>query len=123
MRPGVSDQLNAWLAIIHNVITKKCIHLPETSHLFLEIQQHSCACNYYFVDHALRTVFWLNTLDVIGIGSPPSPSIGYLRMSLITPSASQIELKACIQDTLCRRITGYMSNYSPRPLRNILRWP
>ncbi len=87
MEPGVSDQLNAWLAVIRGVITEKHIHLPETSHLFLEIHQDLGTCNYYFVDHVLRTVFWLHTLDVASSGPPRSFSNGHLRMSLITPSA------------------------------------
>lgn len=123
MNPAVSDRLNAWLAIIYNVITKEHIQLPETSHLFLEIHQDLCACNYYFVDHFNHTVFWLHTLNITGIESPRSFSNGHLRMSLITPSACPSELKAHIQDTLCRIITGFMSNCSPRPLLNILRWP
>ncbi|KAN0131593.1 hypothetical protein V8E53_010435 [Lactarius tabidus] len=80
-RFGVSDQLDAWLAIIYDMITKKHIHLPETSHLFLEIHQDLCACNYYFVDHVLCTVFWLLTLDILGIGCPRSSHV-YLRHTL-----------------------------------------
>ncbi|KAH9074249.1 hypothetical protein EDB83DRAFT_2516015 [Lactarius deliciosus] len=80
--PGVSDQLNAWVAIICNVITENHIHLPETSHLFLEIHQNLYACNYYFVDHALRTVFWLHTLDINGTGPPRFFSGGHLQHSL-----------------------------------------
>ncbi|KAH9074250.1 hypothetical protein EDB83DRAFT_2355709 [Lactarius deliciosus] len=80
--PGVSDQLNAWLAIIRNVITEKHVHLPETSHLFLEIHPDIGSCNYYFVDHSIRTVFWLHTLDKINIGPPRSFSNGHLQHSL-----------------------------------------
>ncbi|KAH9171298.1 hypothetical protein EDB89DRAFT_1117130 [Lactarius sanguifluus] len=79
--PGVTDRLDAWLAIICNIITERDIHLPETSHLFLEIHRDLCACNYYFVDHSLRTVFWLHTLDINGIGLRPL-SGGHLRHSL-----------------------------------------
>ncbi|KAF8262315.1 hypothetical protein EI94DRAFT_1743976 [Lactarius quietus] len=61
--PGITDQLNAWLSTICNMITEKHIHLPETSHLFLQIHKDSGSCNYYFADHSLRTVFWLHTLD------------------------------------------------------------
>ncbi|KAH9003463.1 hypothetical protein EDB86DRAFT_2892491 [Lactarius hatsudake] len=82
MEPGILDQLNAWLAIICNVITERHIHLPETSHLFLEIHQNLYACNYYFVDHALRTVFWLHTLDINGTGPPRFFSGGNLQHSL-----------------------------------------
>ena len=78
----VSSQLNDWLAIICNETPEKYIDLLETSHLFLEIDQDVGACNYYFVDHSLRTVFWLHTLDIVSIRPPCSISNGY-RMSLI----------------------------------------
>ena len=91
MEPGVSNQLNDWLAIICNAIPEKYINLLETSHLFLEIDRDVAACNYYFVDHILRTVFWLHTLDIVSILSPCSLSNRH-RMSLITPLLSN-ELK------------------------------
>ncbi|KAH9003464.1 hypothetical protein EDB86DRAFT_3100031 [Lactarius hatsudake] len=80
--PGISDQLDAWLTIIYNAITEKHVHLPETSHLFLEIHPDIGSCNYYFVDHALRTVFWLHTLDTVSIGPLHSFSNGHLQHSL-----------------------------------------
>jgi hypothetical protein len=122
VKPGVSDQLDAWLVIIYDMVTKKHIHLPESSHLFLEIDQDLCTCNYYFVDHVLRTVFWLHTLDILGIGCPRSSHV-YLRMSLITPFALTSELKARIQVIPWRKIIGFMSDFSPRPLLNMLRRP
>ncbi|KAI9458596.1 hypothetical protein BJY52DRAFT_413027 [Lactarius psammicola] len=82
MEPGVSDQLNAWLAVIHSVITEKQINPPETSHLFLEVHQDLGTCNYYFVDHVLHTVFWLHTLDVVSSGPLRSFSNGHLQHSL-----------------------------------------
>ncbi|KAI9458600.1 hypothetical protein BJY52DRAFT_1186740 [Lactarius psammicola] len=92
VEPGVSDQLNSWLTIICNAIAEKHVHLPETSHLFLEVHQDLGTCNYYFVDHVLRTVFWLHTLDMVSIRPP--------RSLLKRPPP---------------KITGFMSNCSPRP--------
>ena len=85
--PGVSDKLNAWLDIICDVITEKHISLLETSHLFLEIDRDIGACNYYFVDHVLRTVFWLHTLNTISVGRSLAMSNDYLRMFLVYPFA------------------------------------
>jgi hypothetical protein len=78
--PGVSDQLNAWLAIICDAMAEKHISLLGTSHLFLEIDRDIGACNYYFVDHVHRTVFWLHTLNKTGVGRSPAMSNRYLRM-------------------------------------------
>jgi len=80
--PGVSDQLNAWLAVIHDVITEGHVTLPETSHLFLEIHQDSDTCNYYFAQHDLRTIFWLHAQDTISVGLPPSFSSNHLQYAL-----------------------------------------
>ncbi|KAH9171924.1 hypothetical protein EDB89DRAFT_1030082 [Lactarius sanguifluus] len=80
--PGVSDQLNAWLAIISNMIIEENVHLPEASHLFLELHQDSSTCNYYFADHRLRTIFWLHTLDTTSVGLPHSYSSRHLQYSL-----------------------------------------
>ncbi|KAF8269466.1 hypothetical protein EI94DRAFT_950737 [Lactarius quietus] len=80
--PGVSDQMNSWIAIICDMITEENVHLRETTHLFLEIHEDSGTCNYYFADHVLRTVFWLHTLDTISVGLPDSFSSGHLQHSL-----------------------------------------
>ncbi|KAI9435468.1 hypothetical protein H4582DRAFT_1969598 [Lactarius indigo] len=80
--PGVSDQLNAWLAVICDMAIEKRVRIPETSHIFLELHQDSGTCNYYFADHGLRTVFWLHTFNNIGVGLPSSNSRSYLQYSL-----------------------------------------
>ncbi|KAH9164843.1 hypothetical protein EDB89DRAFT_1850829, partial [Lactarius sanguifluus] len=82
VEPGVLEQLDAWLAIIYDMITGEKVHLLETSHLFLEICQDSGTCNYYFAEHGLRTIFWLHTIDTISVRLPPSYSNGHLQYSL-----------------------------------------
>ncbi len=79
--PGVSDQLDAWTAIVRDMIADKNVQLQETSHLFLELYQPGI-CNYYFVDHGHRSVFWLHTIDTPSVGLPHSYSSGHLRTSL-----------------------------------------
>jgi hypothetical protein len=80
--PGVSDQLNAWLAVIYDIITEENITLPESSNLFLELHQDSNTCNYYFAQHDRRTIFWLHALDTTSVGLPPSFSSNHLQYSL-----------------------------------------
>lgn len=80
--PEVPDKLNACLSIICNAITEKHMSLLETSHLFLEIDWDIGACNYYFVDHVLRTIFWLHMLNEISVGRSLAMSNGHLRMFL-----------------------------------------
>ncbi|KAH9003466.1 hypothetical protein EDB86DRAFT_2364666 [Lactarius hatsudake] len=80
--PGVMDQLDAWLSVICNMIAEKHVHLPETSHLFLKIRKHSGSCNYYFADHTLHTVFWLHTLDTVGVRPQHSFTNSHLQYAL-----------------------------------------
>ncbi|KAF8258671.1 hypothetical protein EI94DRAFT_1111045 [Lactarius quietus] len=80
--PGVSDLLDAWLAVICDMITKENVTIQETSHLFLEIHEDSDTCNYYFADHGHRTIFWLQTIDTISVRLPDSFSSGHLQHSL-----------------------------------------
>jgi hypothetical protein len=80
--PGVSDLLNAWMAVIYDVISEEHFPLPETSQLFLEIHQNSETCNYYFAQHDLRTIFWLHEQDTISVGLPYSFSSSHLQYAL-----------------------------------------
>ncbi|KAN0131012.1 hypothetical protein V8E53_011145 [Lactarius tabidus] len=81
-KPGVSDQLNAWLAVIYDIITEENITLPESSNLFLEVDQDTSTCNYHFAQHDRRTIFWLHALDTISVGLPPSFSDNHLQYAL-----------------------------------------
>ncbi|KAF8273489.1 hypothetical protein EI94DRAFT_1716017 [Lactarius quietus] len=80
--PGVSDQLNSWLTVIYDTIAEEHVPVSETSHLFLEIHQESGTCNYYFAQHDLRTIFWLDQLDTISVGLPSSFSSNHLQYAL-----------------------------------------
>lgn len=85
---GVSDQLrvDVWFAIIYNVITKRHIHLPESSLLFLEIHRDLCACNYYFVDQ---------------VGSCTSHPLLVARISILPSLYLTLPPVAIIPDLLC----------------------
>ncbi|KAI9438660.1 hypothetical protein H4582DRAFT_1950065 [Lactarius indigo] len=80
-RPGVLEQLNAWLAVICDTINEGHVHLPDSSDLFLEIHQDSGTCNYYFANHGLRIIFWLHTLNTTSIGFLPPHSSSCLQYS------------------------------------------
>ncbi|KAH9163335.1 hypothetical protein EDB89DRAFT_1860023, partial [Lactarius sanguifluus] len=80
--PGVSDQLYAWLAVICDVTTEEHVTLPEHPYLFLEIHQDTGTCDYYFVHHDLRTIFWVHAFDTISVGLPHSFSSSHLQYAL-----------------------------------------
>jgi hypothetical protein len=80
--PGVSDQLDFWLAVICDMITEESVHLQESSHLFLGIHEDLGTCDYYFADHGRRTIFWLQAVDTISVRPPHSFTSSHLRMFL-----------------------------------------
>jgi hypothetical protein len=69
------------LALIRGLAADNHVHLPVTSDLFIEIDQESGNCYYYFADHGHRTVFWLHAVDTITVGLPDSCSKDHLRES------------------------------------------
>ena len=79
LEPGVSDQLDGWLALIRGLAADNHVHLPVTSDLFIEFDQTLGNCYYYFADHGHRTVFWLHAVDTITVGLPDSCSKAQLR--------------------------------------------
>ena len=81
LEPGVSNQLEGWLALIRDLAADNRVHLPVTSDLFIEIDQKLGKCYYYFADHGHRTVFWLHAVDTVTLGLPDSYSKDHLRES------------------------------------------
>jgi hypothetical protein len=79
--PRVAEQLEGCLAIIRALAAKQDIHFPETTELFLEIDQNPRKCTYWFADHAHRTIFWLHPVDTKTVGLPDSYSKLHLRES------------------------------------------
>ncbi|KAH9998654.1 hypothetical protein BJV77DRAFT_940470 [Russula vinacea] len=80
--PGVAEQLEGCLAIIRVLAAKQDIHFPETTELFLEIDQNSGKYSYWFADHAHRTIFWLHPVDTNTIGLPVLYSKRHLQYAL-----------------------------------------
>ena len=79
--PGVAEQLEDCLAMIRVLTVEEDIHLAGTTDLFLEIDQNSRRCSYWFADHAHRTIFWLHRVDTKTVGLPDSYSKLHLRES------------------------------------------
>jgi hypothetical protein len=80
--PRVAEQLEGCLAIIRALAAKQDIHFPETTELFLEIDQNPRKCTYWFADHAHRTIFWLHPVDTKTVGLPDSYSKLHLQYAL-----------------------------------------
>ena len=112
--PGVAEQIENWRTLILARATEENIRLSESSDLFLEVEPNSGDCNYWFADHAQRSIFWLHSVDTQAVGLPNSCSKAHLRKYLFAASAfGQVEIFRG-KNTHWRRITGRMSKCSRR---------
>ncbi|KAH9952360.1 hypothetical protein BC827DRAFT_1256263 [Russula dissimulans] len=80
--PEVAEQIEDWLNLILARATEENIHLSDTSDLFLEVEPDSGGCNYWFADHAQRTIFWLHPVDTQAVGLPNTCSKIHLQYAL-----------------------------------------
>jgi hypothetical protein len=79
--PGIGELLEGSLAMIRVLAAKEDVHLSETTDLFVEVDEDSRSCSYWFADHAHRTIFWLHPADTNTVGLPDSYSKHRLRES------------------------------------------
>jgi len=80
--PCVARLLENSVAMLKALATKENVQLPTTTDLFLEIDQDTETCSYWFADHALRTVFWLHPVHTYSSGLPDSYSERHRQYSL-----------------------------------------
>jgi len=77
--PGVAAQLETSVTKLKALAARENVHLPATTDLFVEIDQDTETCSYWFADHAHRTIFWLHALDTDSVGLPESHSKRHLQ--------------------------------------------
>ena len=54
------------------------IKVPPRSELFLELGDDQLSCNYYFVDHIGKVLFWLEDLPTELLDIPPAASASHV---------------------------------------------
>jgi hypothetical protein len=80
--PSVAAQLDTSVAMLRALAAEENVHLPATTDLFIEIDEDTETCSYWFADHAHRTVFWLHDVDTDATGLPDTHSKRHLQYSL-----------------------------------------
>ena len=78
---SVQEKIAHWIAVISDLLVARRIALPETAELFVELDDDSDSCFYYFVDHAAQTEFWIEELPTDFLGLPEVVSDSHLRAS------------------------------------------
>lgn len=63
---GLADQISSFSDEIFDYIRSESYFIPSTSELVLELVETGdrYLCDYYFADHATRSVFWLEPVNV-----------------------------------------------------------
>ncbi|KAF9225812.1 hypothetical protein BS17DRAFT_794694 [Gyrodon lividus] len=74
--PETEGQFISCLELVKKELQYHNIKLPPRCELFLELRDDRTLCNYYFVDHAAKGLFWIEDLgtDLLDISAAMSPS-------------------------------------------------
>ena len=59
--PNVAEAICAWVIEIEERASRKGFVFTKHTELFLQLDGNDC--NYYFVDHGVQTLFWLDAYD------------------------------------------------------------
>ena len=84
------SRVNFWIDKISNYAAQQNVDLPISSELYLELDEDTVSCKYYFVDHTNRGVFWLDIGNTLFLGLPEMSSDDHksncTRIILIVPN-------------------------------------
>lgn len=116
----IAERLEEWVGVIRVLAAEKDLQLPESTDLFLEIDDNSGTCSYWFADHAHRTVFWLHPADTDTVGLPKAYSNAHLRKFCLAVYVVKKNFLKIAKNTPWRRIIGLMSRCFPRRHPSIL---
>ena len=71
-----AENISAWVIEVEERASEKGFTFTDHTELFLELDGNDC--NYYFVDHGVRTLFWLDAYDTSELGILPVVSSSHL---------------------------------------------
>lgn len=77
----VQEKVAHWTQVISDVLVQNHIRLPDSAELFVELDDATDSCLYYFVDHAAQTEFWIEELPTDFLDLPAVVSDSHLRAS------------------------------------------
>ena len=74
--PEIAESIFAWVIEVEKQASKKGFVFTDHTELFLQLDGDDC--KYYFVDHGVRTLFWLDAYDTSELGIMPVVSSSHL---------------------------------------------
>ncbi|KAJ7485939.1 hypothetical protein FB451DRAFT_1231486 [Mycena latifolia] len=79
-QPETLDSVCLWIERIQDILSSTKTIVSGDIELFIKLEGDDCA--YYFVDHATRTQFWLESCSTEKLGLPPVISLSQLKIVL-----------------------------------------
>jgi hypothetical protein len=73
---ATAENISAWIIEVEEQASQKGFKFTDHTELFLQLDGNDC--NYYFVDHEVRTLFWLDAYDTSELGILPVVSSSHL---------------------------------------------
>ncbi|KZV72858.1 hypothetical protein PENSPDRAFT_683424 [Peniophora sp. CONT] len=80
--PVNKDAANTWAVDIIRLAEEQDIKLGRFNELWIMPELDTNICDYYFVDHNSRAVFWLESLSCSAVGLPPACSEQHMKLVL-----------------------------------------
>ncbi|KIJ57744.1 hypothetical protein HYDPIDRAFT_190989, partial [Hydnomerulius pinastri MD-312] len=80
--PGTARRVLDWLELVEAQLKEHDITIPPSCELFLELAEDQPCCNYYFVDHTARALFWLEDVATDLLDVPAVVSRSHLEQGL-----------------------------------------
>ena len=74
----IQDRILNCIAVANEELDCHDIKLPPRCELFLELRADHVSCNYYFVDHVGRGLFWLEDVCTEFLNIPPAASASHI---------------------------------------------
>ena len=85
---AAQEEFLSWVATIQNILKMQDISLPGSTEIYLDPEDEEEKCSYYIVDHTLKSLSWLDSVDTDDIGLRPAVSEEHLGMFRICVSCS-----------------------------------
>ncbi|KAF8916376.1 hypothetical protein CPB85DRAFT_1289447 [Mucidula mucida] len=115
--PEIKHNVDYWTKYIENELADKDMRCSDSWELYVGIYGNDC--DYYFVDHNLRSQFWIGSVDICEFGLPAAVSSSHLDGAAILywthveffPMHMSGLPRQCIDDLICVFNHGLLGEY------------
>jgi hypothetical protein len=111
----IGTKVTYWAPRIEKTLVEKGMTWSSDWELYVKVQEHYCF--YYFVDHATRTQFWLEEVDLTDYGFTTAVSPSHLDHALQSLYWAHVEFfpmhfgglsRQCIEELISTLSHGYV---------------